>query len=126
MCFLAQESKLASNRAKEKAAAAERMQRRLQSTRGEYHPIAKRTSCLYFTVASLAHVDPMYHFSLDWFVAAFRTCVHRCTAPKRAIGIRVRELVQSFTAALYASVSRALFSKVRLSLWSIMTLGGVV
>lgn len=88
------------------------MQRRIQTTRGEYQPIAKRASCLYFTVASLALVDPMYHFSLDWFVDLFTDAVHKCTAPKRAIGIRVRELVAAFTSALYASVSRALFSKV--------------
>ena len=88
------------------------MQRRIQVTRSEYQPIANRAACLYFTVASLAKVDGMYQFSLDWFVALFQSSIAKCTAPKRAIAMRVRDLVLSFSTAVYTTVSRALFSKV--------------
>lgn len=90
------------------------MQRRIQLTRNDYQPIAARAACLYFTVASLAQVDSMYQFSLDWFVALFQQSIMKCTAPKRAIGLRVRELVNTFSLALYQHVSRALFSQVSL------------
>lgn len=112
LCVFSQESKTASNRAKEKAAAAERMQRRIQLTRGEYQPIANRAACLYFIVTSLVKIDSMYQFSLDWFVALFQSTILKCTSPKRAVSLRVRELTQSFTYAVFQSVSRALFSKV--------------
>ncbi len=106
------ESKAVSNRAKDKIAAAERLQKRLQTTRGEFTTIATRAASLYFCVASLSAVDPMYQFSLEWFTRLFQQALGSVGVPKRTPA-RVKELISTFTYLLYSQVSRALFSRVR-------------
>ena len=36
-----------------------------------YRPVAKRASLLYFVIADLGNVDPMYQYSLQWFTQLF-------------------------------------------------------
>ena len=33
-----------------------------------YRPIAKHSSILFFSIADLPNIDPMYQYSLTWFV----------------------------------------------------------
>jgi dynein heavy chain len=107
-----QDSKAVSNRAKEKMIAAERLQRRLYTTRSEYNGIANRVSALYFCVSAMVHVDSMYQFSLDWFVRLFQQSLAVVTTPKRTPA-RIKDIINTFTYMLYTQVTRALFSKVR-------------
>lgn len=37
----------------------------------EYIPVAVRTQILFFCVSDLANVDPMYQYSLEWFLNIF-------------------------------------------------------
>nr|KAG5711095.1 hypothetical protein BaRGS_004739 [Batillaria attramentaria] len=37
----------------------------------EYVPVAVNTQILFFCVADMSKIDPMYQYSLDWFVAIF-------------------------------------------------------
>ena len=37
----------------------------------EYRPVANRASLLYFCIADLCNVDPMYQYSLPWFTSLF-------------------------------------------------------
>lgn len=39
----------------------------INSARERYRPVATRGSVLYFVVASLSDIDPMYQFSLKYF-----------------------------------------------------------
>lgn len=39
--------------------------------RMEYIPVAVRTQILFFCVSDLANVDPMYQYSLEWFLGIF-------------------------------------------------------
>jgi len=36
-----------------------------------YAPVAQRASLLYFSIADLAVIDPMYQYSLQWFINLF-------------------------------------------------------
>ena len=47
----------------------EETEKEVDAMRELYVPVAKRATVLYFCLAELALVDPMYQFSLTWYVA---------------------------------------------------------
>lgn len=52
-------------------AASEETQKDIDETRMLYVPVANRAQILYFCVADLANIDPMYQYSLEWFITIF-------------------------------------------------------
>lgn len=50
---------------------AEQTEKDIDITRLEYVPVAVRTQILYFCVSDLSNVDPMYQYSLEWFLNIF-------------------------------------------------------
>ncbi len=78
-----------------------------QSRKG-YIPVAKRASILYFSIANFSLVDPMYQYSLQWFIGLF---VQSIAAAEAADDIETRlgHLNDCFTQMLYESVCRSLF-----------------
>lgn len=51
--------------------AAEQTEQDIDATRLEYVPVAVRTQILFFCVSDLSNVDPMYQYSLEWFLSIF-------------------------------------------------------
>lgn len=51
--------------------AAEQTEQDIDATRLEYVPVAVRTQILFFCVSDLCNVDPMYQYSLEWFIGIF-------------------------------------------------------
>ena len=49
------------------------IEKEINELRNEYVPIAERGSILYFVVASMSKIDPMYQFSLEYFKKIFIT-----------------------------------------------------
>lgn len=47
---------------------AEKTEIKIAESREGYRAIAKHSSILFFTIADLANIDPMYQYSLSWFV----------------------------------------------------------
>ncbi len=43
----------------------------MSKSREVYQPVAFRAATLYFAVSDLVKVNPMYRFSLDWFIQMF-------------------------------------------------------
>jgi len=41
-----------------------------------YRPIAKHSSILFFSIADLPNIDPMYQYSLTWFVNLYIMSIH--------------------------------------------------
>jgi len=74
-------SKSTSNQVKDRVAAAAKTQRKLQTMREVYQPVAIRGCSLYFCLADLALVEPMYQFSLDWFNGVFRDALASTKVP---------------------------------------------
>ncbi|CAL1134249.1 unnamed protein product [Cladocopium goreaui] len=82
----------------------------------KYH--ALRCAALYFIICDLCIVDPMYQFSLDWFIAMFNQSI-RMAEPKESKEERFVELFNSFIQLLFVMVCRGLFEKDKL-LYSVM------
>ena len=50
---------------------AEQTERDIDVTRSQYIPVAVNTQILFFCVSDLSNIDPMYQYSLEWFIAIF-------------------------------------------------------
>ena len=50
---------------------AEQTEKDIDVTRSQYIPVAVNTQILFFCVADLANIDPMYQYSLEWFIKIF-------------------------------------------------------
>jgi len=46
---------------------AETTEEMINAAREKYRPVATRGSIMYFVIASLSEIDPMYQFSLKYF-----------------------------------------------------------
>ena len=47
-------------------AVAERTEKKIDEARMGYKPIAVHSTILFFSIADLANIDPMYQYSLVW------------------------------------------------------------
>ena len=78
----------------------------VNKTSEEYRPVAKRASLLYFCLADMANVDPMYQYALPWFKALFATGVGRAPA-SNDMEQRLENLNVFFTYFVYTNVCRS-------------------
>nr|XP_009665828.1 PREDICTED: dynein heavy chain 1, axonemal [Struthio camelus australis] len=106
-------SKLKAGEIEAKVKVAEQTGKDIDITRMEYVPVAVRTQILYFCVSDLANVDPMYQYSLEWFLNIFLTGI---TNSERADTLkeRIMNINNYVTFSLYSNVCRSLFEKHKL------------
>lgn len=63
---------------------AEETERDIDATRQEYIPVAIRAQILFFCVSDLSNVDPMYQYSLEWFLGIFMASIANSKRAGRA------------------------------------------
>uniref|UniRef100_A0A1B0FG22 AAA+ ATPase domain-containing protein n=1 Tax=Glossina morsitans morsitans TaxID=37546 RepID=A0A1B0FG22_GLOMM len=80
----------------------------ITATRENYRTLASRGAILYFVVAGLADIDPMYQYSLKYFSQVF-CAVIRLEHPPMTTDVRIAQLKLAELKALYDNVSRGLF-----------------
>jgi dynein heavy chain len=85
----------------------------LSAARNEYRPMAVRGSVLYFTIVDLAVLDPMYQYSLQYFVSIFNLSLTQ-TPPFPTLEERLDALINALTELIYVNICRGLFETHRL------------
>ncbi|XP_078146083.1 dynein axonemal heavy chain 6 [Centroberyx gerrardi] len=105
-----QESKVTSEAIKHRLEEAEATELMINSARERYRPVATRGSVLYFVIASLSEIDPMYQFSLKYFKQLFNSTIE--TSEKSSVlEERLQILLDQTLLTSYINVSRGLFEQ---------------
>lgn len=83
-------------------------------TREKYRVLARRGAVLYFVVTSLAEIDPMYQYSLKYFISIFCSVIAVPQTEKLPLTERLEQLMTNEVYGLYLNVSRGLFENHKL------------
>ncbi|XP_074520194.1 dynein axonemal heavy chain 6 [Halichoeres trimaculatus] len=108
-----QESKLTSEAIKHRLEKAEATEVMINAARERYRPVATRGSVLYFVIAGLSEIDPMYQFSLKYFKQLFNSTIE-VSEKSDIFEERLRILLDQILFNSYTNVSRGLFEQHKL------------
>ncbi|ETN11506.1 hypothetical protein PPTG_10373 [Phytophthora nicotianae INRA-310] len=101
-------SKQTSNVVAQRLAESEATKQEVLEIRNQYQGVAVRGAMLFFVIADLADIDPMYQFSLEYFNRVFIKSLNE--APVKAyLSERLESLKHHITLAVYRNICRGLF-----------------
>lgn len=86
-------------------AEAEQTELQISTAREKYRKVATRGSVMYFVVATLSEVDPMYQYSLKYFNQLFNSCIEQ-SEKSSDLDVRLSTLLKNITSFVYTNVAR--------------------
>ncbi|XP_012629713.3 dynein axonemal heavy chain 6 [Microcebus murinus] len=108
-----QDSKITSGAIKVRLKQAESTEQMINVAREKYRPVATQGSVMYFVIASLSEIDPMYQYSLKYFKQLFNTTIETSTKTDD-LQERLDILLEQTLLTAYVNVSRGLFEQHKL------------
>eukprot|EP00741_Cyanophora_paradoxa_P000409 tig00000404_g400.t1 len=104
------DSKLTAGVIQQRVKESEETEKSINLAREGYRKVANRGSILYFVIADLALIDPMYQFSLTYFIKLFDICL--ALSPKADdLPARLQSLIDTITVNVFNNVCRGLFEQ---------------
>jgi len=114
-------SKVTSVRIEEAVKVQEKTSALVAETRDTYVPVSVRGAAMFFVIAELGKVEPMYQYSLEWFIELFLFGIRTAEKFERNLAKRLQALQDQFIKVLFQKVCDSLFAKDKLMLSLLLT-----
>ena len=97
-------SKVLSQEIASKQEVASRTEVEIDETRNGYRPVAIHSSILFFCISDLTNIEPMYQYSLNWFINLYLQVIHLLILILSMVILWPRSQIATFRVALEVTI----------------------